>query len=341
MELCRLIRIFATIMIVNQQESTPLVSFIITYYELPTKMLCECLDSILALSLKPEERQIIIVDDGSASSPLPELDGYADNVLFLRQKHQGLSVARNTGIRMATGRYLQFVDADDQLITSAYDYCLDIIRQHEDADMVLFDFDEHNVASAALPTAQVLPTSGTSYMRHHNIHGMACGYLVRRSTLSDLRFTPSIYHEDELFTPQLLIRAEVVYPTSVKAYYYRRRPHSIVTTQDTPHVEKRQLDFLQIIRELNRMADRMPKNDQLALERRVAQLTMDYIYNTIMQSRSLSITQQRIETLRAEGLFPLPDRNYTKKYQWFRRMSDNNLGLATLVKVLPLMKRER
>jgi glycosyltransferase involved in cell wall biosynthesis len=328
-------------MIENQQESTPLVSFIIAYYELPVNLLCECLDSILSLSLKALDRQIIIIDDGSANSPFPALDSYADDIIYLRQKHQGLSIARNTGIRMATGKYLQFVDADDQLIKSGYDYCLNIIRRHDDADMVLFDFAESLQASVAELPADVEPTSGTSYMRHNNIHGTAWGYLFRRATLSDLRFTPSIYHEDELFTPQLLIRAEVVYPTNVKAYYYHRRPHSIVTTQDTSHVEKRQIDFLQIIRELKLMADRLPKNDQLAMERRVAQLTMDYLYNTIMLSRSLAVTRQCITQLRSEGLFPLPDRNYTTKYQWFRRLSNSKLGLATLVKVLPLMKRER
>lgn len=316
-------------MVVNHQESTPLVSFIITYYELPANLLCECLDSIFALSLSAQQRQVIIVDDGSENSPLPALQQYADNVIYLRQKHQGLSVARNTGIQMATGQYLQFVDADDKLIPSAYNTCLDIIRKHSDADMVLFDFDDEP------------PTSGTSFMRHHNIHGAAWGYLFRRATLSDLRFTPGIFHEDELFTPQLLIRAEVVYPTKAKAYSYNKRPNSITTSKDAAHIEKRQTDALQVIFELNKMADRLPKNDQLAMDRRVAQLTMDYLYNTIMQTRSLSITQQRIQVLRAEGLFPLPDRNYTSKYQWFRRLSNTKLGLAILVRILPLMKPER
>ena len=195
--------------------------------------------------------------------------------------------------------------------------------------MVLFDF------------ADEPATSGTSFMRHHNIHGSAWGYLFRRATLSDLRFTPGIYHEDELFTPQLLIRAEVVYPTQAKAYSYNKRPDSITTNQDATHIEKRHTDALQVIFELNKMADRLPKNDQLAMDRRVAQLTMDYLYNTIIQTRSLSVTLQRIQVLRAEGLFPLPNRNYTSKYQWFRRMSNTKLGLAILVKVLPMMKRER
>ena len=68
---------------------------------------------------------------------------------------------------------------------------------------------------------------------------------------------------------------------------------------------------------------------------------MDYLYLTIIQTRSTSAVQQQIATLRAEGLFPLPDRDYTKKYQWFRRMSNSRLGLSVLVNLLPLMKKER
>lgn len=328
-------------MTVTDKTRQPLVSFIVTCYNLPTDMLCECIDSILKLNLQPEEREIIIVDDGSDKSPMNDLLKYGDDIIYVRQKNGGLSTARNKGIEVATGNYLQFVDGDDQLIQSGYDYCLDIVRRHQDADMVLFDFDEHTCPEQAATAESPTPMSGTSYMRHHNIHGTAWGYLFRRTTLSDLRFTPGIYHEDEEFTPQLLIRAETVYPTMAKAYCYNRRPDSIITSQDEAHIEKRFNDMLQVIRHLHQMADRLPNNDQLAMERRVAQLTMDYIHNVIRQTRSLTITQQRIETLRAEGLFPLPDRNYTKKYQWFRRMTNSRLGLGVLVRILPLMKKER
>ena len=49
----------------SSQETQPIVSFIITYYNLPIQMLCECIDSILALSLRSFEREIIVIDDGS------------------------------------------------------------------------------------------------------------------------------------------------------------------------------------------------------------------------------------------------------------------------------------
>jgi glycosyltransferase involved in cell wall biosynthesis len=322
-------------------QQQPLVSFILTYYNLPTDLLCQCIDSILRLSLRPDEREIIIVDDGSDQSPMNNLLRYGDEITYVRKKNGGLSTARNQGIEVARGTYLQFVDADDQLIRASYEHCLDIIRSHQDADMVLFDFDEQNNTTDDVPAAEPTPVSGTDYMRHHNIHGMACGYLCRRMTVADLRFTPGIYHEDEEFTPLLLLRAERIYPTTVKAYYYNKRPDSIITKQDETHTTKRMDDFLGVIRRLYQTADRLPHNEQLALERRVAQLTMDYIHNAILLTPSLTAVKEKLRELRTYNLFPLPDKSYTKKYKWFRQLTNHDLGLMLLVKLLPRLKKER
>ena len=50
---------------------------------------------------------------------------------------------------MATGRYLQFVDADDMLIKDAYDYCISIARS-EQPEMILFDFTKTDIQPAAI-----------------------------------------------------------------------------------------------------------------------------------------------------------------------------------------------
>ena len=97
----------------------PIISFILSYYNLPVEMLCSCIDSILAMELKPDEREIIIVDDGSPESPVNQLMKYGNEITYIRQRNQGLSEARNTGIQMANGEYLQFIDADDKLRTYA------------------------------------------------------------------------------------------------------------------------------------------------------------------------------------------------------------------------------
>ena len=321
------------------KENNLLVSFIITYYNLPVEMLTECIDSILRLSLQPSEREIIVIDDGSNESPMNELMKYGDEIIYVRQKNGGLSSARNKGIDVATGKYLQFVDADDQLIQTPYEQCLDILRNHMDVDMVLFDFStDQQVVSFS---ESVKPVSGSSYMRNHNIHGSACGYLFRRIILGELRFTPDILHEDEEFTPQLLLRAENIYPTKEKAYFYHHHEGSITTSKIETDVQKRVKDKEGIIIRLHCLCDILPHNDRLALERRVAQLTMDHLYDIIMHTRSNKILNQQIKTLHADGLFPLPNAHYSMKYVWFRWIINSSIGRMILLHTLPLLKKER
>ena len=322
-------------------ERKPLVSFILTYYNLPVELLTACINSILALSLQPAEREIIVVDDGSDSSPMNELMAYGSDIIYIRKDNGGLSTARNKGIEIASGEYIQFVDADDRLLTAPYEHCLNIVRGDKEVDVLLFDFTHQ-------PTVDMMPTqetpkvmSGAEFMRHHNLHGMACGYLFRSSTCGDLRFTPGIYHEDEEFTPQLLLRAEKVCATSQKAYYYNKRQGSITTHTDEAHAEKRLKDHLYVIRSLAATADHLPHNDRLAIERRIHQLAMDYIYKSIVEKRSLPSVEEHLDELKSLCLYPLPDRNYTAKYNWFRRMTNSKIGLTLLTQILPRIRKER
>ena len=302
-------------------------------------MLQECIESILRLRLHPSEREIIVVDDGSDNSPISELSDYEDNIIYVRQKNAGLSMARNKGLDMAKGTYIQFIDADDQLIETPYNQCLDMLRRHQNADMLLFDFSA-NTHTKAVPE-HVSPVSGADYMRNNNIHGTACGYLFRRSILGELHFTPGIYHEDEEFTPQLLLRAEEVYPTHVKAYLYNQREGSITSSKNPADTEKRINDSEGVIFRLHNLCDKLPRQDKMALERRVAQLTMDYIYSIILENCSLEFLNQRLQRLHDKGLFPLPEANYTTKYTWFRRMSNSSLGRQMMLRLLPLLQKER
>ena len=309
------------------------ISFIITYYNLPVRLLTTCIESILSLSLRPAEREIIVVDDGSDISPLSEIMSYGDDIIYIRQTNQGLSAARNTGIQMAKGQYLQFIDGDDQLLQAPYEHCIDILRFSR-PEVVVFDMTHQASTSTAYSDSPL--QKGNSYMRHHNIHGTACGYIFSRSILGDLRFTLGIWHEDEEFTPLLLLRAETVCVTSAQAYLYRVRPNSIITDSHIRKRIRRLDDAKHIIFRLNTLADRLPADDKAALQRRVAQLTMDYLYNIIRQTGSRHYLDRKIKELHKQGLYPLPDRDYTTKYTWFRRLSSNQAGLSLLMRLIPL-----
>ena len=316
------------------------VSFIITAYNIPPDMLSQCVESILALSLQPHEREIILVDDGSKTSPLEHLGAYLESITYIRQQNQGLSAARNTGLRTATGTFIQFLDGDDMLIPNQYEQCLNIIRNNH-TDMVMFKLTNTSPLQQFNNSTIQQFNNGSDLMRTRNIHGTACGYLFRRAILGSLSFTNGILHEDEEFTPKLLLRAETVHLTDAKAYYYRQRDGSITTNNNPIQIQKRLNDLKGIIQRLNQLADQLPVNDRQGMNRRVAQLTMDYLYNIIVHTRDANTLNHEIKDLRQDGLFPLPNEPYTRKYNTFRIMINSATGRRILLLTLPHMKRER
>ena len=311
-----------------QAVKRPLVSFIVTYYNLPPQLLGECLDSIMALSLDKEEREIIVIDDGSAESPLEAISDKLDDIVYIRQANSGLSAARNLGIEACRGKYIQFVDGDDKLITEVYEHCLDIARQ-SDPDIVAFFLSDKEGHTTTLTEFEG-PMEGATYMRHNNLRASACGYLFRKKTLVNLRFTSGILHEDEEFTPQLFLRAEKVYTTTAKAYFYRGRGHSITREDNKEWVLKRINDTRGVLFRLTEMIDTLPPAEREALQRRIDQLTMDYLYNVIKLTHNGRFLEKCVAELTEKGLFPLPDKDYTQKYKWFRRISSTRQGRRLL-----------
>ena len=317
-----------------------LVSFIITYYNLPIDILCECIDSVLALSLSRAEREIIIVDDGSDYSPMNDLLKYGEDIKYVRKANGGVSTARNTGLKMAEGEFIQFIDGDDMLLGNHYEHCLDIIRYNE-TDMVVFDFTNKRTGNRPAVTDDT-QFSGTEYMHNNNIRGMVWCYLFRKTVAGKLSFRPGIrYGEDEEFTPQLLLRADILHRTNATAYFYRERSDSAINKNDLRSKLERIDDNLKVILHLQDISFNLPASDTVALQRRIAQLTMDYIYNMIVLTRSKDFITKKLDVLLAKGLFPLPDRDYTAKYKWFRRMTNSRIGLNILIGALPLLKREK
>ena len=88
----------------------PLFSTIIPVFNRPA-LIRTTLDSVLAQEFTDQE--IIVVDDGSTDDTPATLATYGDRIRVLRQANAGPAVARNLGMRHATGRYLAILDSDD------------------------------------------------------------------------------------------------------------------------------------------------------------------------------------------------------------------------------------
>jgi glycosyltransferase involved in cell wall biosynthesis len=90
--------------------TSPIVSVVIPSFNAEA-YLGEALASIAAQEI--DELEVILVDDGSASSPEPVLRRVFPGATYIRQSNQGPAAARNRGIAAARGRYVAFLDADD------------------------------------------------------------------------------------------------------------------------------------------------------------------------------------------------------------------------------------
>lgn len=98
-------------------SSTPgLVSIVIPTFN-DRDWICDAVDSALAQSY--EKCEVIVVDDGSTDGTEALLRSrYRGRIRYLHQPNRGLGAARNTGLAMASGEYVQFLDADDILLPS-------------------------------------------------------------------------------------------------------------------------------------------------------------------------------------------------------------------------------
>lgn len=113
-------------------------SFIIPVYNC-AEYLKDCVLGIERLGLPDYE--IILVDDGSedgSSNLCDELQKKSEQIWCIHQKNRGVSAARNRGIKVASGEYVLFFDADDTVETDRLRVLLENLDSTQDVDMIIF-----------------------------------------------------------------------------------------------------------------------------------------------------------------------------------------------------------
>lgn len=122
----------------HPRGNSALVSVIIPCYR-QAHFLREAIESVLAQTHSPIEA--VVVDDGSPDNAA-EIAGSYSSVRCVRQENQGISKARNAGLRACRGEYVIFLDADDRLTPIAVETHLRCFAAHPDAGFVVGDIDQ-------------------------------------------------------------------------------------------------------------------------------------------------------------------------------------------------------
>ncbi len=112
----------------------PLVSVIIPVYN-AEPFLTQAIESVLAQTYRPLE--VIVVDDGSTDGSAAVAASFGDSIRRVRQPNQGAAVARNTGLGMARGAYIAFLDADDWWSDHALQVQVEQMQANPSADIVM------------------------------------------------------------------------------------------------------------------------------------------------------------------------------------------------------------
>lgn len=206
------------------------------------KYLDKCIQSILNQTL--QDYEVLLIDDCSTDDSLEIAGNYeSERIRVLRNKtNSGLSATRNVGIRNASGDYLVFLDSDDYIDDFALTELDKLIREKKFPDIVYTGFIEERGANAVKKYGYASEPNKLysrydflkSELEKRTLYAAACFGVYKRKFIieNNLYFKSGIYHEDELWTPQVVNMAKYIYLADLTYYHYIRRDDSITKVKD-------------------------------------------------------------------------------------------------------------
>lgn len=216
----------------------PKISVIVPIYKVEQYLSC-CIDSILAQTYKDFE--LILIDDGSPDNCGSICDGYAEKderIIVIHQNNQGLSGARNSGMDIARGEFITFIDSDD-VVTE--DYLEELLRAIEKtkADIAVCrmqKFTDQEIVDLRSSVGErceyKIYDKRTAIIKIYEgsleLPVCAWGKLYKAETIEELRFPIGKLHEDDAMVPIMCYCANKIVTIDLQMYCYRSRMGSIM-----------------------------------------------------------------------------------------------------------------
>ena len=218
------------------------ISVIIPIYNVE-QYLEECLTSVLAQTYKNLE--IILVNDGSKDNSLKiaqEFSKKDDRIKLISQENQGLSMARNAGIKEASGDFISFIDSDDWISPNYYEKLINSIEKNS-CDIALASIlrvRENSKKDRIKYEKEEIKTSLADKIKLCDIP--RCCYvwnkLYKKELIENSPFTKGAYYEDVLWTPEIIKKAQKIVSVPDCYYYYRANASSIVKQKQNSKKQK-------------------------------------------------------------------------------------------------------
>lgn len=204
----------------------PIISIVVPVYKVE-KYIRECIDSILNQTLKDIE--VILVDDGSPDKCPNICDEYAhkdSRVIVIHQKNQGLSSARNNGMKIATGKYLAFVDSDDIISPLMFDT---LISKGKNADIIECNVtqnkDNLQIVKDSFLIKEYKENILAEYLKRNKV-GVWCR-IYKRELIQNIEFEIGAFSEDVMWSYRVFEKCKSYLVINAIFYYWRQCADSL------------------------------------------------------------------------------------------------------------------
>lgn len=221
----------------TEEKKMSKVSFIIPVYNCE-KYLRDCINCIVNAKLAKYE--IILVDDGSkdnSAAICDMLEKENQNIKCIHQKNQGVSVARNNGIKVATGELIIFVDADDSIDSRYLNKVITVMEANPKIDMALWgiSFDYYHKGKCYRQDQLAYPIDGVlepaqwceDLVGLYSVNALSpiWNKVYRSKILKEyqVKFNEKMFlYEDLEFSIRYLAKCNAIYNTTDCIYHYRQ-----------------------------------------------------------------------------------------------------------------------
>lgn len=235
------------------------ISIIIPAYNVEL-YLEECLTSIINQTYTNLE--IIVVDDGSTDGTAKIIEKFANKdkrISIITEPNGGASMARNSGIQLAKGKYILFVDSDDILENNAIDvfYKTAITQQSDivignalnylqNGNKIKYFYRNKELNNITIEGKRCF----VELMKNNSFFPMVYLYFINREFLlnNQLYFEEGIIYEDELWSLKSVLSANNISLIDSYHYLYRQRKGSIM---DSTRIEHRLISYLVIAKNMH------------------------------------------------------------------------------------------
>ncbi|MEG1585469.1 MAG: glycosyltransferase [Bacteroidales bacterium] len=214
----------------------PVLSIIVPVYNVES-YLHACIDSIRCQSFSSFE--LILVNDGSPDNCGSICERYKvrdQRITVVHQTNRGLSAARNTGIDIAQGTYITFIDSDDVIAPDTLALNMQILQENSAIEMLEYPiFVYYGAPEEKLWRKGPHEFCGNPFNEWFHDkgyrHTYACNKIFKRSLFDTIRFPEGKLFEDVFTIPQIIKICTYYYVSDKGIYYYYAREGSISRKQ--------------------------------------------------------------------------------------------------------------